>query len=80
MVSVRTLERIKALLDHAPILLTTGLPGPWASHRFKFELGWLNREGFHDLVKRVWEQPVAGSTPIQRWNNKMRATCKHLGV
>jgi hypothetical protein len=31
------------------------------------------------MVKRVWERPIAGSSPIQRWNNKLRAMRKHLG-
>ena len=52
MVSVRALERIEALSDHAPILLTAGLPKPNSKHQFKFELGWLLREGFVDMVKK----------------------------
>jgi hypothetical protein len=39
MVTVRTLERIVGFSDHAPILLSTGLPRPPSNHRFKFELG-----------------------------------------
>jgi hypothetical protein len=30
------------------------------------------------MVKKVWERPVLGTTPILRWNNKMRAMRKHL--
>jgi hypothetical protein len=78
MVSVRALERIEKLSDHAPILLTTGTPRPLCKRPFKFELGWLQREGFHDMVKKVWERPVAGNTPIMRWNKKMRALRKYL--
>jgi endonuclease/exonuclease/phosphatase family metal-dependent hydrolase len=54
MVSVRALERIEGFSDHAPILLTAGMPKPPSKHRFKFEFGWLQREGFHDMVKKVW--------------------------
>jgi hypothetical protein len=79
MVSVRALERIEALSDHAPILLTTGSLRPQCRQQFKFELGWLHRDGFHDMVKSVWERPVVGSTPIERWNNKIRSVRKHLG-
>jgi hypothetical protein len=50
MVSVRALERIEKLSDHAPILLTTGLTRPLSKKPFKFELGWLQREGFHEMV------------------------------
>jgi hypothetical protein len=66
---LRALERIEGLFDHAPILLTTGIPKPPSKHRFKFDLGWLQREGFHDMVKNVWERPIAANSPIQRWNS-----------
>jgi hypothetical protein len=78
MVTVRALPRIEGLSDHAPILLTTGKQRTQCKHQFKFELGWLQRDGFSDMVKRVWERPVAGSSSIQRWNNKLRALWKHL--
>jgi hypothetical protein len=66
MVSVRDLERIEGISDQAPILLSTGTPKSSGNHRFKFELGWLQCEGFHDMVKSVWERPVAAMSPIQR--------------
>jgi hypothetical protein len=78
MVSVRALERIEKLSDHASILLTTGTPRPPLKRPFKFELGWLQRDGFHDMVRRVWKRPVSGNNPILRWNNKIRAMRKHL--
>ena len=80
MVSVRALERIEKLSDHAPLLLDTGsemLRGK--QPQFKFELGWLHREGFSDMVKEVWKRPVKGNTPIQRWNNKLRSMRRYLG-
>jgi hypothetical protein len=72
-------QHIESLSDHAPILLTTGSTRPPCARRFKFELGWLHREGFHDMVKSVWERPVVGRSPIERWNNKIRSVRKHLG-
>jgi mannosylglycoprotein endo-beta-mannosidase len=30
------------------------------------------------MVRKVWERPVSGNTPILRWNNKIRAMRKHL--
>ena len=78
LVSVRALERIEGLSDHAPILLTTGFPRPQCKPRFKFELGWMHREGFHEMIKRIREIPVVGASPIQRWNNKIRALRTHL--
>ena len=64
LVSVRALERIEALSDHAPILLSTGSSVTHDKHQFKFELGWLYREGFDEMIKRIWMQPVGGNTPI----------------
>jgi hypothetical protein len=78
MVSVCALERIEGISDHAPILLTTGTPKPPGKHRFKFELGWLQRDGFHDMVKLVWDRPFNAMTLIQRWNFKIRALRSHL--
>jgi hypothetical protein len=78
LVSERALERIERLSDHAPILLATRKPQPPCKRPFKFELGWLQWEGFHDMVKKVWERPVNGINPILRWNNKMRAMRIHL--
>jgi hypothetical protein len=65
MVSIRALERIEELSVHALILLTTGTHEPSGNHRFKFELRWLKREGFHDMVKDVWDRPIAADSPIQ---------------
>jgi hypothetical protein len=73
MVYVRALEHIEKLSDHAPILLTTGTPRPLCMRPFKFQLGWLHRDDFLDMVKNVRERPIVGNSPIVRWNNKMCA-------
>jgi hypothetical protein len=78
MVSVCALERIEGFLDHAPILLTMGTPKPPGNRKFKFELGWLQREGFSEMVNTVWVRPVTAVSPIQRWNSKIRALHSHL--
>ena len=67
MVTVRALERIEALSDHAPLLLSIGIPPRKSKNSFKFELGWIDRDGFYELVKAIWEKPVSGRTPIQCW-------------
>jgi hypothetical protein len=79
LVSVQVLPRIEALSDHIPILLSTGTPLPPRRRPFKFELGWLNRDDFSDMIKCIWDKPVAGSTPIQRWNNKLCSMRRYLG-
>jgi hypothetical protein len=58
--------------------LTTGGPKTSGNHRFKFELGWLQRDGFHDIVKSVWDFPNTAASPILRWNNKIHALRSHL--
>ena len=71
LVTVRALECIEAFSDHAPILLSTGTSTLYSQPQFKFELGWLLRDGFDDRVKKVWLHPVVSDSPIQRCNNKM---------
>src|SRR3954469_12772435 len=78
MVTVRALERIEALSDHALLLLSFGSPPRKSTNEFKFELGWMIRDGFYEMVKAIWEKPVDGQTPILRWNNKMRTLRKFL--
>ena len=78
LVSVRALERIEELSDHTPLLLFTGTSTPNARHRFKFALVWLLRDGFDEMVQRVWSIPVPGNSPIRRWNAKIRNLRKYL--
>jgi hypothetical protein len=44
---------------------------------FKFELGWLIREGFFDLVSSIWQQE-SRETAIQIWQNKIRSLRQYL--
>src|SRR3954470_365148 len=78
MVIVHALESIEALSDHAPLLLYFGSSPQKSTNEFKFELGWMIRDGFYEMVKAIWEKPVGGQTPILRWNNKMRTLRKFL--
>ena len=64
--SVQALTR--EISYHTPLLLDTGEP----SHRgnvwnFKFELAWLTRDGFFELVKEVWESKNRGRSPMEKW-------------
>jgi hypothetical protein len=53
--------------DHTPLLLSTGdgvklkMLAP-----FKFELGWLLKEGFFEMVSEVWTKERNGNSPMQR--------------
>lgn len=37
-----------------------------------FELGWLRRDGFGDIVKEVWQGVSIEGTPLERWQRKIR--------
>jgi hypothetical protein len=65
MVLVHALERIQWMLDHASILLTTGTPGPPCNCKFKLELGWLHRKGFHDMIKKHTGKTCYKTVPNQ---------------
>jgi hypothetical protein len=63
----------REILDHTLLLLSLGekakTKGPTP---FKFELGWLLREGLFDVVSEVWKKEKKGTTSMQRWQNKIR--------
>ena len=65
--------------DHTPLLLNTNSTSSGnAQHSFKFELGWLLRDGFVDMVKEVWSSVHEGNTPMERWQAKIRRLRQHL--
>ena len=45
---------------------------------FKFELGWLAKDGFFDLITNVWKAENRGTSPLQRWQNKIRTVRRYL--
>jgi mannosylglycoprotein endo-beta-mannosidase len=65
--------------DHTPLLLSTG-DGvkPRRPPPFKFELGWLLKEGFFEMVSEVWTKESKGNSPIKRWQNKIRSLRQFL--
>ena len=77
------ISRVEALTrelsDHTPLLLDTGNTAHRGNnHLFKFELGWLSRDGFHDMVAKVWQIASHGNSPMQRWQNKIRVVRRRL--
>jgi hypothetical protein len=65
--------------DHTPLLLNSGEATSCPCHRpFKFELGWLLRDGFHDMVHDIWNNEFSGQTPMEKWQNKIRRLRQHL--
>jgi hypothetical protein len=65
--------------DHTPLLLDTGSGTHGCKQPlFKFELGWLLRDGFHGLVADVWHKAARGRTPLQRWQYKIQKVRQFL--
>jgi hypothetical protein len=77
LVSVQALDR--GVSDHTPLLLDTGtLAFTGIGKHFKLELSWFQRDDFYDRVIEIWNKPVKGNNPVQRWNNKFGALCRYL--
>jgi hypothetical protein len=63
----------REISDHTPLLLDTEEKGVGKDkNAFKFELGWLLKDGFFELVSEVWHKERKGNSPMQRWQNKIR--------
>jgi hypothetical protein len=75
--NVITLSR--DISDHTPFLLDTGqAPSCGNQPLFKFELGWLLREGFADMVKDIWESVTNEQDSMRRWQAKICRLQQHL--
>ena len=58
--------------DHTPLLLTFGSSSGSTPPMFKFELGWLTRDDFRNVVIQTWQQECRGNTSLERWQHKIR--------
>jgi hypothetical protein len=72
-------SRDRNILDHTPLILITGA----STHQnrqptFKFERGWLTRDGFFDMVADIWQSECRGYTTLERWQNKIRNLIQYL--
>jgi len=68
----------REISDHTPLLFSTNNPSSTYQPPFKFELGWLLREGFCEMVVDVWQNTLATGSPIDRWQCKIRRLRQHL--
>jgi exonuclease III/ubiquitin len=76
-VTVKALDRARS--DHTPLLLNGRVAASTGNHgMFKFELGWLIRDGFHDMVTSIWENETRGNNSMEKWQKKIRAVRQHL--
>jgi hypothetical protein len=58
--------------DHTPLLLNIGSKSQQDTHQqFKFELGWLIRDDFFDMVTTIWQQATGDRTAIEISQNKI---------
>jgi hypothetical protein len=64
--------------DHTPLLLSTGVVTAQTIPPFKLELGWFLRDGFVDMVKDIWVNETRGSTPLEKWQARIRKARQHL--
>jgi hypothetical protein len=68
--------------DHTLLLLNSGEPSFMATQpMFKFELGWLLRDGFIEMVKDIWEDSCGLDTngKMARKDSEVKAIFKKMG-
>ena len=64
--------------DHTPLLFSTNSPSSAYQPQFKFELGWLLRDGFCDMVRDVWLSVIVEGNPLERRQAKIRRLRQYL--
>jgi hypothetical protein len=65
--------------DHTPLFINTWKPASNNNQSlFKFELGWLLREGFMDLVTEIWHSVDEGHNSLEHWQPKIRCLHQYL--
>lgn len=58
---------------YTPLFLNTGMQcNAKKQPIFRFELGWLLRDGFREIVQEVWNKEIRGTTPLRRWQFKIQ--------
>ena len=63
--TVEALHRSRS--DHTPLLLIDKIASQFGTRSlFKFELGWLIRDGFHDMVSSIWQQHTRGYSAMEK--------------
>jgi len=64
--------------DHTPLLFSTNSSSSTYQPQFKFELGWLLRDGFCDMVRDVWLSVIVEGSPLERRQAKIRRLRQYL--
>jgi len=68
----------REISDHTPLLFSTNNLSSSYQPQFKFELGWLLRDGFCEMVRDVWQSTLVEGSPIERWQAKIRRLRQYL--
>lgn len=62
----------REISDHTTLFLNIGDASTFSNpSMFKFELGWLLRHGFFDMVSDIWQSLQEGHTPLDKWQPKI---------
>jgi endonuclease/exonuclease/phosphatase family metal-dependent hydrolase len=62
--TVQALPRV--ISDHTPLMLNSGETSTSGNESlFKFECGWLLRDGFIEMIKGIWSSHMEGNNPIE---------------
>lgn len=78
LVLVWALERIKSLLDHAPLLIDFVPPSCQAAAISLSSSLVAHQRGLSELIKKVWDMQPRGRMHIQQWNYKITAMRRSL--
>ena len=70
----------REISDYTSLFLNTGATTSVNNQApFKFEIGWLLRDGFFDMVKEIWQSVQQGNTtPLEKWQAKIRRLRQYL--
>jgi hypothetical protein len=65
--------------DHTPLLIDTRNTSSGNNQpMFKFELGWLLRDGFKNMFREVWESVCDKTDKMKCWQSKIKRLRQHL--
>jgi hypothetical protein len=77
LVSVHAMKRTGS--DHTPLFIDSGEPAHIGNkNQFSFELSWMRRDGFTELITNEWNAIQFCNSPVERWQNKIRHLRKYL--
>lgn len=65
------------LSDHVSLFLSSGLDPPHCN-LFRYENCWVERDGFHEVVKDSWHAPTYYLYDIDKWQEKARRMRRYL--